>query len=205
MSSLYTSAPKNTCLLRYGEWREFLLFYPILNPEIKIWKICKKHLEILSFYTCVPQMKILMYGSWCIKCKKTKTFVLKILTFYNCVPQTTIRCSNCYFSFCTIYSPFTHRQSKKSKFWKNEEKKYLEISSFYTSIPKTMIICYTIPDMAHNGCNCYFSFWAIFVLLPPNSPKNENLTQMKNILGDVIILQKCTKNHNSIHKFYFSF
>ena len=50
MSSFYTSAPKNTCLFWYGEWRQFLLFYPILNPNIKIWKICKKHLEI--WYVC---------------------------------------------------------------------------------------------------------------------------------------------------------
>ena len=29
-----------------------LLFYPTIDPNIKIWKKCKKHLEILSFYTC---------------------------------------------------------------------------------------------------------------------------------------------------------
>ena len=32
----------------------FLLFYPTIDPNIKIWKECKKHLEILTFYTCVP-------------------------------------------------------------------------------------------------------------------------------------------------------
>ena len=104
MSSFYTSAPKNTCLFWYGEWRQFLLFYPILNPNIKIWK------NTWRYDMCVPQMKILMYGSWCIKFKKTKIFVLEILAFYNCVPQTTIRCSNCHFSFCTIYTSFTHWQ-----------------------------------------------------------------------------------------------
>ena len=28
--------------------------------------------------------------------------------------------------------------------------------------------------MAHDGCNCYFSFWGIFAFLPRNSPKNQN-------------------------------
>ena len=30
-------------------------------------------------------------------------------------------------------------------------------------------------DMACDGGNCCFWFWAIFALLPPNSPKNQNL------------------------------
>ena len=29
--------------------------------------------------------------------------------------------------------------------------------------------------MAHNTCNCYFSFWAIFCTFTPNSPKNQYL------------------------------
>ena len=41
--------------------RHFLLFYaifcsftPLVTPKIKIWKKCKKHLEILFFYTYAP-------------------------------------------------------------------------------------------------------------------------------------------------------
>ena len=42
-------------------------------------------------------------------------------------------------------------------------KKNLEISSIYTSAPKIIIICYTVPeDMERDACHCYFSFWAIF-------------------------------------------
>ena len=49
------------------------------------------------------------------------------------------------------------------------EKKTLEISSsFYTNVPKIMIICYTVPEiqcmMDGNFC---FSFWAIFLPLTP--------------------------------------
>ena len=38
-----------------------------------------------------------------------------------------------------FYPPY---QPEKPKFWKTEENK---ISSFYTSVPKIMIICYTVP------------------------------------------------------------
>ena len=54
-------------------------------------------------------------------------------------------------------------------------------------------------DMMCDQCNCYFSFWATFCLFthpplhPPNSPKNENLNNMKKVPGDAIILHKCTK------------
>ena len=46
--------------------------------------------------------------------------------------------------------------------------------------------------MVHDGCNCYFSFWAIrfpFTLPPPfpNSPKNENFKKIRKNPGDIII------------------
>ena len=37
----------------------FAPFTPLLTPQIKIWKKHKKQLEILSFYTCVPEIKII--------------------------------------------------------------------------------------------------------------------------------------------------
>ena len=41
----------------------FFALYP-LTWKIKIWKKWKKSLNILLFYTCVPKMTIMMYGSW---------------------------------------------------------------------------------------------------------------------------------------------
>ena len=38
-------------------------------------------------------------------------------------------------------------------------------------------------------CGSFFPF-------PPKSQKNQNFEKMKNIAGDIIILYKCTKNHN---------
>ena len=34
---------------------------------------------------------------------------------------------------------------------------------------------YCTSDMAHDRHNCYFHFGLFFALLPPNSPKNQNL------------------------------
>ena len=58
-------------------------------------------------------------------------------------------------------------------------------------------------DTVCDGCNSYFSFWATFYLFtPPNSPKNENIKKMKKSIWDIIILHKCTKNHD--HMLYCS-
>ena len=58
-----------------------------------------------------------------------------------------------FLSFWAIFCPFTSIRTRKSKFWKNEKK-----------IPEDIIIYYFIlpGDMARDGCNFYFSFWAIF-------------------------------------------
>ena len=141
------------------------------------------------------------------------------------------------------FTPLTAQKMKISKQWQ----KGLEIS-FYTSVTKIMIICYTVPEIWHeldvivilrfgqfsalppppnifknenftkiiiektttgginkctrnhdhmlycswdmvcDRCNCYFSIWV-------NSPKNENFKTMEKTPWDIIILQKCTKNH----------
>ena len=55
-------------------------------------------------------------------------------------------------------------------------------------------------DMVCDGCNCYFSFWAIFCrFYDPNSLKNENFQNTeKKKPGDIIILHKCTKNYDML-------
>ena len=65
---------------------------------------------------------------------------------------------NCYFSFRTIFCPFTPLTARKMKI-SQKWKKHLEISSFYTSAPKLMIIVYVYCPWAtvHDKCNCCFS------------------------------------------------
>ena len=101
-----------------------------------------------------------------------------------------------FLSFWVIFLPFyllTTWKIKISKKWK----KHLGISSFYTSVPKTMIhMLYCSWDMAHDRWNYYFSFLAIFCPFTPNSPKNHNFKKMERAPGDIIILYMCTKNYD---------
>ena len=68
---------------------------------------------------------------------------------------------------------WTLKNPKKSESWKNE-KKLLEISSFYTCVSKTTIICCAVPET-----------WR----------ENQNFEKMKKASGDVIILNLCNKKH----------
>ena len=94
------------------------------------------------------------------------------------------------------FNPLTPGKIKISKKWK----KLLEISSFYTSVPKNhdyMLHCSW--DMVHDGCNCCYSFWAIFcpfTLLI--AQKNKISKNWKKKPGDIIILHKCTKTHDQM-------
>ena len=73
--------------------------------------------------------------------------------------------------FCHLGPFFATQKIKILKKWK----KCLEIS-FYTSVPKIMIMLYCSWDMACNRCNCYFSFWAIFCPFTPlTAQKNQNV------------------------------
>ena len=70
-----------------------------------------------------------------------------------------------YFSFWAILCPFTPLTAQKFKFkkkWKNS----LEISSFYTIVPKIMIICYTVSEIwCMTDVIVIFHFGLFFVLL----------------------------------------
>ena len=51
-------------------------------------------------------------------------------------------------------------------------------------------------DMARDGCNCYFLFWArVFPFTPPPTLLR-TVPKMKKMPGDIITLHKCTKNHD---------
>ena len=74
--------------------------------------------------------------------------------------------------------------------------------SFYTSVPKLMIICFTVPEIwCVTDVIVIFHFGLFFVLLPLTarkmkiSKKKTKKNEEKNP-GDIIILHKCTKNHD---------
>ena len=81
--------------------------------------------------------------------------------------------------------PFYPPNSLKSENF-GKMKKRLGMSSFYTNVPKIMIICYAVPEIWHvTNITFIFHFRLFFALLPhspppPNSPKIQNFKEMEN-------------------------
>ena len=201
----------------------FLPFDPPNNPKSQNFEKIKRCLEILSLYTCVPQMTIMMYGSWYIKhdrqnflsflaifcpfnpltIQKIKTLkkgkkLLEILSFTQVYHKwqsydiwflrDQLQQIDFFLFSLAIFCPFTPLTFQKMKTSKNW-KKHLEISSFYTSVPKIMIIGYTVPEIwCVLGVTIIFHFDPFFTLSPTNSLKNQNIKKMKKAPGDIIIL-----------------
>ena len=89
------------------------------------------------------------------------------------------------FLFWAIFCPFNFLTTQKT----------LEVLSFYTSVPKIMIICYSITEIWHiTSVIDIFHFGLFFAPLPPyNSQKNKNLRKREKMPGDIVILLMCTK------------
>ena len=111
--------------------------------------------------------------------KKMKQAPQDIIILRNCTKNYDYRlnCSwdtvhgeyNFYFSFLAIFCPFTRITAQKLKISKKWKKHHREVSSFYRSVPKIMIICllYCFWDMARDVCICCFSFWEVFCTFVP--------------------------------------
>ena len=106
------------------EWngQNFLTFWTIFCPKNKNFEKMKKLLgDIIILHKCNINDNHMMYGSWDMKCNGQN-----------------------FLSFSNVFCPFIPITTQKIKILKNW-KKHLEIPSVYTSAPKIMIICYTIP------------------------------------------------------------
>ena len=107
---------------------------------------------------------------------------------------------NC-FKFWTIFLPFYTFLLFKTQIIKilKKRKILMEILLFYKSVPKTMIIGYTFPEIWHvTKMIVIFHFGQFFALLPPQQPKKWKLQINEKLPGDIIISHKCTKNHDHI-------
>ena len=104
----------------------FCSFAPLL--KIKIWKKCKKAPgDIILLHTCTINQDHMhpWYDVWFLRYE---------------VQQTELFCRpGPFFSLYPSNSP-------KNENFKNG-KKTPEISSFYTSVPKIIILCYTVPEI----------------------------------------------------------
>ena len=139
------------CNCYFSFWAIFCPFTPITARKMKSpkkWKKKKKkkqpRRDITILHKCTKNHNHILYCSW-------------YMVHDGC---------NCYFSFCFIFCPFTPLTAQKketSKKWK----KHLAISSFYTSVPKIMIIHYTVPEIWHvTDVIVIFHFGLFFALFP---------------------------------------
>ena len=123
----------------------FLPFYPRNSPENENLKKMKNCLEILSFYTSVPKNMITCYTVpkiW---------HVMDVIAFFH---------FGQFFALYPLYNP------KNKNFTKI--KKTVEISSFYTSVPKIMILFYTVPEIwCVTDVIAIFYFGIFFALYTP--------------------------------------
>ena len=142
-------------LLRCGVRQNFLslwtIFCPFTKKNQKFWKTEKNSLEISSFYKSVPKNHDhMLYCSVDIARNKF----------------------NCYFSFQAFFLPLYLPNSPKNQ---NLEKwkKPLEISPFYNSVSKIMVICYTVPEILCVA-DVIFILGHFLPFYPPNCTKNKN-------------------------------
>ena len=119
------------------------------NPKSKFEKM-KKNLEILSFYTCVPLMKII----------------------WQMVPEiwsTTDRYFYQFGHFCVIlchFLAFYHTNKPQNQNFQKEKKNDLEMSTFYTCLPKIMIIWCMLPEIWSTTDTFFCHFGPFFAHLP---------------------------------------
>ena len=167
----------------FSYWAIFCPFSPLTAQEIKIKKkIMKKipgdfvilHRDITILHNCTKNHDHILYCSW-------------DMAYDRC---------NCYFSFWAIFCPFTLLTAWKIKISK-KWKKHLEISPFYISVLKLMIMYHTVPEMWHvTDVIVIFHFGLFFARLAPNSLKNQNFIKMKKFPGYIIILHMYTKKYD---------
>ena len=124
-------------------WTIFALL-PHKNPiNQNFEKMTKTHGDIIISYMCTINDNHMIFGSWDIECNRQ--IVL---------------------SFWMVFCPFppTTLKIKISEKWKN----HLKIPSFYKSVPKIMIIWYTVREIWHvMDIIVIFHFGLIFALLTP--------------------------------------
>ena len=153
--------PYDAWFLRYGSQRtecfiildHYLPFYPPNNLKTQNFEKMKKYLEILAFYTCTPQMATI----WCV------------------VPEIWITTDRRFCHFGPFFALLLPPSNNPNIFWKNKKNVW---RSFYTSVPKFMIIWYTVPEIWRvTDVVCIFHFGLFFALLPPApTPQQPPLT-----------------------------
>ena len=90
-------------------------------------------------------------------------------------------------------------KNPKNQNFQKMKKKLLEISSFYTRVPKTTIIWGKVPEIQRDRIFGHFGPYFTLLTPPspsPNNPDNQNFEKIKKAPGDVITLDLCNKKHD---------
>ena len=156
ISSFYTSVPKTTLIwgmLLETQWdRQTILlfraifcpFNPLKTRKIKILKKSEIHLEMSSFYICVPKIMI-----WCML---PEIWSITDIIFYH---------FRSIFVVSAPENPGNQNFKKIKKKKKKKKKPPRDIIILHKCTKNQDHMLYCSWDMVHDGCN-YFSFWTIF-------------------------------------------
>ena len=158
----------------------FLYFYPSNNPENQHFEKNENCIWRCHHFTHVHHkwksydVLFLRYGAW-----QTELFPISDY-------------------FLPFYPPNNPENQNFEKM-----KKPLEISSFYTSVPKIMVICYTISEIWRVTNLIIFIVGYFLSFYPSKSPKNQNLKKLKKTRLDkpACSWDMASNGHNR----YFSF
>ena len=150
----------------------FFAFLPPNSPKNQNFQKWEKHLEISSFYTSVPKNMIIGYTVPEI------CHVTDIIVIFH------------FGLFLALFYPANTLKYENLKKWKN----YLKISSFYTSVLKDMIICYTVPEIWH--VTSVIVIWAFFCPFTPLRPPKMKISKKWKITSRFHHFTVCTKNHD---------
>ena len=129
------SSATDIIFCHFGQYFNHL---PPKHPKNQNFEKMKKSCgHIIILHKCIKNQDHMVYCSWDMACDKC----------------------NCYFSFCTIFCPFTPNLPEK---WKLKKKKNEKNTWIYHHHMQ-----YCSWDMAHDRCNYYCSFWANFCPFTP--------------------------------------
>ena len=131
----------NVWFLRYGVFCTFF-FALFNNPKNQHFEKMKKTPRDIILHKFTINDNHMIYDSWDISQNR-----------------------QIFLSSWAIFCPFTPLTAQRMKIFK-KWKKHLEIS-FYTSVPKIMIIYYTVPEIKSVTDVIIFHFGQFFALLPP--------------------------------------
>ena len=131
----------------------FLPFYPtnsLKNQNLEKMKKKKKKKmpgDIIILHQCTKNHNHMLYYPWDMACDRLILFILG------------------------YFLPFYPKESRNQNSPRNQnlkkKEKTLEVSSFETSVPKIMIICYTFPEIWHMMVVIVvFHFRLFFALFP---------------------------------------